>query len=932
MKDTFSDKHSIDKELSVLEWINELDRFNYSERDFAFSRLNAIREIVKFEAGFLFTCDRHTYEISKLAIYHPEKFSEQDEKYILSRISDLSNYKTNYMISEIAIPSSEKSTAIYFKRKRSFGGFILIGNKIFAENLYSYAKEIERIVNDIALSLEYLFIEKEQKVIYNIFETISRELDLKKIYKNIEISVKKIFKCEGISILVIREEGDQRKYVRNVYDSTSKYIGIEINEKDESLSWWCLKNDSFILFNGETNEDNRCVVYTKNSQKENIMPVVIDDEWEKSILMAPLKFKEKMIGVLKIYNLNKNTRFDEIVDPEMLNKISIPITIALENAQEFSRLNFESEQSNAIGKITEAINSPSNMPKEVVNTCLENAVKLVGSEMGFIAVRNLKNNKLNIDYSFNRENRTIPDYDLDLMHDKKGIINHVINSGNYYLTTDAQRDPQFLKLFTEINSKIAVPLRPLGEKEVIGVLSVDSRQKVQFNKNQAVLLDNIGNQIASYLYRSKYLAALRRLANPFPNYNDIQSLFNEALTRLAKMLEVKSASIRCIENNVLVIKARTGEFHEGLMNSIPRGDTLSWRCINNNRIEEVYNLQENPNLLYYKEYVERDNLVSAISVPMRKQNEIVGAIHVYTNRQHKFSQVEKQIIELMAETLIISMSSVEALQRERKKNKEIEELYETITANNRLMSIHEMATSFAHDSRSSLNRIAPLFLDLKNDVDNQISKNKFSEQIQNTFKLNLDSIGNEITILNTYFDKLNNYARTLETKMEMNSLNSVLNIVLALMKPRIDNLNIKLKKKTTRDFNFVFDQGQIEQVLSNIILNAIQSLELRGISLYISTYSKEKVIQGYSKNCIVIQVSDDGQGIKNENQNKIFDAFFTTKGLKNKNLRSKGTGFGLTLCKKLVEDDHEGLLEFNSIWGRGATFEIFLPYILRSKK
>src|ERR1043166_9853875 len=112
----------------------------------------------------------------------------------------------------------------------------------------------------------------------------------------------------------------------------------------------------------------------------------------------------------------------------------------------------------------------------------------------------------------------------------------------------------------------------------------------------------------------------------------------------------------------------------------------------------------------------------------------------------------------------------------------------------------------------------------------------------------------------------------------MNSLNSVIDSVLELMNPRIRNTKrIKVQKAYHKDFQFIFDKGQIEQVISNLMLNAIQAMEKKGTSLYIGTEIVKKTIAGSEKDCVRILFSEDGIGIKAEDRPKIFDAFFTTK-------------------------------------------------------
>jgi two-component system NtrC family sensor kinase len=103
--------------------------------------------------------------------------------------------------------------------------------------------------------------------------------------------------------------------------------------------------------------------------------------------------------------------------------------------------------------------------------------------------------------------------------------------------------------------------------------------------------------------------------------------------------------------------------------------------------------------------------------------------------------------------------------------------------------------------------------------------------------------------------------------------------------------------------------GEIKQVLVNLLINAAQAISERG----------EIVIRTLREgNAAVIQVSDTGCGIPEENLVKIFDPFFTTKPT------GKGTGLGLWISSTIIRR-HNGTLTAESVPGKGSTFTARLP-------
>ncbi len=105
------------------------------------------------------------------------------------------------------------------------------------------------------------------------------------------------------------------------------------------------------------------------------------------------------------------------------------------------------------------------------------------------------------------------------------------------------------------------------------------------------------------------------------------------------------------------------------------------------------------------------------------------------------------------------------------------------------------------------------------------------------------------------------------------------------------------------------DTGQIHQVLLNLVLNAIQALDGAGTVI---------VTVGATEDMASVSVADSGPGIPPETLLNIFRPFFTTKG--------HGTGLGLSLAKRIVED-HGGQLKVTSKLGQGSTFTLLLPFV-----
>jgi signal transduction histidine kinase len=113
--------------------------------------------------------------------------------------------------------------------------------------------------------------------------------------------------------------------------------------------------------------------------------------------------------------------------------------------------------------------------------------------------------------------------------------------------------------------------------------------------------------------------------------------------------------------------------------------------------------------------------------------------------------------------------------------------------------------------------------------------------------------------------------------------------------------------------DFTGDETQLEQVLLNLLLNAQNAMPNGGHVLIRIYYDRDEAL-------VQMEVSDNGPGIPEELQKKIFQPFFTT--------RTEGIGLGLATCLKNIQY-HGGTIEVDSEPGHGTRFRITLPLLSR---
>ena len=138
------------------------------------------------------------------------------------------------------------------------------------------------------------------------------------------------------------------------------------------------------------------------------------------------------------------------------------------------------------------------------------------------------------------------------------------------------------------------------------------------------------------------------------------------------------------------------------------------------------------------------------------------------------------------------------------------------------------------------------------------------------------------------------------------------------------------RELTQRPHAIEADQGQMEQMLLNLYINAADAMPDGG-NIYLKTKNvthrdiKSKLYEARPGKYVRLTISDRGVGIDKKIQHRIFDPFFTTKKI------GKGTGLGLASVYGIVKS-HEGYINAESKRGRGTTFFIYLPAADKRKK
>ena len=221
----------------------------------------------------------------------------------------------------------------------------------------------------------------------------------------------------------------------------------------------------------------------------------------------------------------------------------------------------------------------------------------------------------------------------------------------------------------------------------------------------------------------------------------------------------------------------------------------------------------------------------------------------------------------------------------------------------KLATLGQMAAGIAHELRNPLVGIGSTASLLLDELERSDPRREEIGMIFHEAK-RMDRIVNQIV----------EYARTRELAPVQFVLSELINHILKLLSGPLQAKHLKVRTSISQGADHLHaDRDQIEQVLLNVIDNAIDASPMDGLSMEVAAY--EFLYQ--EQPGIMIQVRDAGKGISQETLSRVFEPFFTS-GKRN------GTGLGMAICKNIVER-HRGEIHLTSAVGEGTIVSIWLP-------
>ncbi|MBN1946816.1 MAG: hybrid sensor histidine kinase/response regulator [Bradymonadales bacterium] len=245
----------------------------------------------------------------------------------------------------------------------------------------------------------------------------------------------------------------------------------------------------------------------------------------------------------------------------------------------------------------------------------------------------------------------------------------------------------------------------------------------------------------------------------------------------------------------------------------------------------------------------------------------------------------------------------------------VKRLQDRLMSLDRISAVGIMASSIAHDIRQPLTYIEPNLEMMQRDFQALASLGfpERSEPVVQRMAECLSDAFEGVKMLRVLSHTLLESLSNKPISKSMVDLKEIINGVLAITRSTVTR-RARLKLEVPEgEIRLLGSSTRLSQLLINLLLNAVQAVE-PGEPLKNQIVLRCQIQGGQ----IVIEVEDSGKGISPENQERIFNPFFTTKG-------QTGSGLGLTICKQAVQE-HDGTIQLFSTLGKGSLFRVVLPW------
>ncbi|MDR2430355.1 MAG: GAF domain-containing protein [Puniceicoccales bacterium] len=540
-------------------------------------------------------------------------------------------------------------------------------------------------------------------------------------------------------------------------------------------------------------------------------------------------------------------------------------------------------------------------PGEALDLILDEIVRVLGASSASIALLDPDTLRLRIEVC-RGHGRGASDVELAL---GQGITGWVALHGRALLVADVLRDSRYFELRAGVRCELAVPMEVMGQ--VVGVVNCDSERAGAFSEADLAFLGLLTNEATKVVGRlwllrqlkakAAQLEALVLAAQSLVHERDLPGVFSDLAAHTRQLAACRAVAVYAVGEGGLRLEHVAGDVGGSCLEPVVAcNETALGVAVSRVRPVEVSNVGRDEEFLFARlDPALADSAL--LAAPVVFEREVLGVLLVVHGGAHRFSDDEKRLLETIASI------GASALQNARLYSR-VFASEESLRRSERLTTLGLLAAEIAHEIRNPLTVIKLLFdtLDLHFEAGDARGED-------------LVVIREKLAHLEEIVARVLNYGRHQAGAFARVELSAVVSETLLLMRLKLEQSRVRACFDPVRGpFWIEADRGQVQQVLLNLFLNAIQAMPEGGeigIRLWCGVNDAGPTVH--------LSVRDTGRGVPEELRGRIFESFLTG--------RKEGTGLGLAIAKRIMRS-HHGDIALESSGGGGTVFALWFPAVV----
>lgn len=632
-------------------------------------------------------------------------------------------------------------------------------------------------------------------------------------------------------------------------------------------------------------------------------PAISKNKPLRSYLGVRLSFGDRIVGAFILVSEQPNKFNDGNLS--LLSLIGSQAAVAIANAEDYrlsltKRLQARTHELKAVQDLISEMNKEIDLTS-TLEVILNGCLKFTKGHSGFILIVNKDRALIATVHRY----LTLKDRLLTFENFAKEC--EALRTGQRLHTGDISADSHralYQRYFPdEIHSVLAIPLHM--PNDLSGVISLHSPSMNQFTPEHVHILEVFAHQASLAISKALTFSELSKYNKILPCLvGDIN--FHAVVTAVKDSFQARGCSLFLLEGEELICIATTRENfnlnEEQVTYHLNESEHLTSYIGRTGKPVRLYNASDSkerakihPDLEKRKEpkfiEVSPEGSRPFLGVALKAGAEIIGVIRLVWHKELAFTVNDERILTTVANQLADKIKTDKL-----RKEDQLRYLH-----SEKMAALGGLSGGIAHQINNPLATI-------KLYVINALGKNQdpVVDEYLNIAAKHLERAGRVV-------DSLLHFLTPSAGTYYLINIDDALTSALELVNNDIDATMIDLELKLTPHLPKVYANVEsLSQVFFNIIHNAYQSMKQPG-KITITTRNEEQ------PPAVVIEVKDTGCGIPEADLGKIFDPFFTRRGV------GKGTGLGLTVCHTIISE-LGGTIKVDSKPGVGSVFKITIPF------